>query len=376
MAADPVGPESLVRLSQEIERWKRVRRPAAPDAMAAFEQALLQATSGWVARWPGEELAWRERLRALARAGGSGADVAHALAGAEDALGRRPALRFPVDTRLLMAEAAVRSGVRLADVPEWLEMAEKSVAEALPRGDRPLVTAYRRERLSEARWRSASVLAALAYRLEDRAGLVANWRTMSAESAVPVLDPADRVAVAERARRRTEALVWRARLALLAGEEDQARRYYEQALAARPVHPGRDEPPEHELLLEEAARLGAETPEGTPIPPPTSAGPHWLPAAEPFDGFEPDGRPAVAAIWDGESARIQRAIERLQRQSAVRIQSFPGAKPAWIRTVNPLYAAPQLWVVDRSGVIRLVGRLQPGGDGWEHAVTGAALRLD
>ena len=373
LAADNL--DELLRLNAEIATWKRVRMPGTAEQAAVLERSRLQATREWVERWPNEELAWRERLRALARSPGPRADFEEALAGTQRALGARPQLRFPVDTRFLMAGAAVAGMVRLTDVQGWLEEAEESVLEELPAGRHPLVAAYRRERLSEARWRSSNVRAELAYRMREAAALRAAWGDLLAESAVPVLDAADRIARAERARRRTQTFKWRARLAQLRGERESAKRFYQRALAARPVQPAASEPLEHAQLIEEALQAGAKMREGTPIPPAASAGPHWLPTVHRLEAFEPDGRPSVVAVWAAGSAVNDRAMERLQRQRAVRIGVMREAEPELIRAVNPLYTAPQLWVVDRMGVVRLVGRLQPGGDGWEDSVTGAALRL-
>jgi hypothetical protein len=164
-------------------------------------------------------------------------------------------------------------------------------------------------------------------------------------------------------------------LARLEGAHESAVRYYQRALQARPITPGMAEPPENASIVEEAEQYaGLPAWPGTPIPPAIRAAPHWLPTAQRLDGFKPDGRPAVAVIWDGADAPLARALERLERYPAVRVLSFPGASSDWIGAVNPLYTAPQLWIVDPTGVIRLVGRFQPGGDGWEDAVAGAALR--
>jgi len=256
---------------------------------------------------------------------------------------------------------------------EWV--AEGIVDPAPLARDQRLLPPLRQERLDAAQWRSGSIRAEHCYRQGDGAGLRAELDRLAAAADVLVLDPSDRIAVAERARRRSTLFAWRARQARLRGDEASARRFYEQALAARPVQPGADEFLENAPLLREAAELGARAAAGTPIPPALSAGPHWLPAMKTLDGFTPDGRPAIAAVWDGRDPAITRALERLRRQQAVRILSFPAAEPRWIARVNPLYAAAQLWVIDRAGTVRLVGRLQPGGDGWEDAVTGAALRL-
>jgi hypothetical protein len=372
-AAPEKGP--IEALGEEIARWTRIRRPEGPAAPAALQSAFADATASWVELWPGEELAWRERLRALEGAAAGHGQIEAALEGAGRTLGRREGLRFPEDTRFLMARAAVRHGVRLADVEGWLRAALRSVEKELPAGEHPLVAAYRRERLSQARWRAARIRAELAFRAGDDERLARRIVALTAESGVTVADPADRIAAAERARRRAAVFVWRARLATMRGAHGEAARRYTQALAARPTQPGDPEPPENALLLEEAARHGApEAGAGTAIPPAASASPHWLPTEQRLAGFVPDGRPAVAAVWDGEDPRIARGIERLRRTDEVGVLSLTGASPDWVAAVNPLYAAAQLWIVDPGGVIRLVGRLQPGVDGWEDAITGAAVR--
>ncbi len=365
----------LAELDAEMRSWRRLRRPENPEALAALEQAREQATAEWVRRWPDEELAWRERLRALTRTEADRQRTRAALAGAERTLGTRPELRFPVDTRFLMAEAAVQAGVRSVDVAQWLEMAEQTALAALPAGEHPLVAAYRREELKTVRWRIHRVLAELAWQQGDAATLANQVIELTAHSVVAVLDPADRVAAAERARRRMSLFAWRARLARLEGDSESARGLYRWALRARPVQPGGQEPLEHGPLIAEAAELGVAAGEGTPLPPAHSAGPHWLPTAQRLPGFELDGRPAVVAVWDGDSAGIERAVERLEGSAEVRVVRLVAAPLETVRARNPLYTAAQLWIVDADGVVRLIGRLQPGGDGWEDAVTGAALRL-
>jgi hypothetical protein len=199
---------------------------------------------------------------------------------------------------------------------------------------------------------------------------------LTAENAVPLADPADRIAVAERARRRSAVFLWHARLARLGGKRAEALERYRQALDARPVTPGADEPPENFDLIGEAKRYGVKgTPGGAPVPPAMTAGPHWLPTHQPLEGWIVDGKPAVVVVWNGSDPQLARAVERLERRGETRVLSFAGAETDWLRRINPLYTAAQIWIVDAEGMVRLVGRFQPGGDGWEDAVTGAARRI-
>jgi hypothetical protein len=375
-AGDSADLGPLERLSAEIAHWRRIRRPEDATAMRAYQAAYLGQTARWTVRWPQEELAWRERLRALAGAPEAPQEVSKALDGAVHALGSCPGLRFPEDTRFFMARAAVRHGVRLDEARQWVAEAVRDLGLSLPNEDHPLTRAYRREQLSEAHWRAAEIRADLAYRLRDEETLAAEVVRLTAESAVPILDPADRIAVIERARRRTGVFLWRARLARLRLAPEDASKRYQQALRARPTTPNASETPENLELIEEARRYGIrEAPGGgSPIPPAASAAPHWLPTYQRLEGFAKDGRPAVAVIWDGRDGSQARALERLEKRGNVRILSFESAKADWIQQINPLYAAPQVWIVDSQGFVRLIGRLQPGGDGWEDAVTGAAER--
>ncbi|MEZ5362786.1 MAG: hypothetical protein R2748_10725 [Bryobacterales bacterium] len=58
-AAGP--PEALL---DAMARWKRLRAPLNVEGLAAFERSFVAETARWTARWPADELAWRERLRA------------------------------------------------------------------------------------------------------------------------------------------------------------------------------------------------------------------------------------------------------------------------------------------------------------------------
>ena len=124
-AAGP--PETLL---DAMARWKRLRAPADAAALVAFERSFAAETARWTVRWPADELAWRERLRALERIDAGPREAQDALEGAGKARGATPGLRFPESTLWLMARVAAKQGVRLDAVEGWLGEALAEVERA------------------------------------------------------------------------------------------------------------------------------------------------------------------------------------------------------------------------------------------------------
>lgn len=231
------GAQPLVEYHAELNRFLRVRgggpMASSPEAQQAYWRALLEASDEWIRRWPEREFAWRDRLTALVELENVAPGVLAATAdGALRAMAESDGVGFSgEDTRLRIARAYVRHGVRLERVVLLVEAAE---------GGRS--------------GKASEVLALLAERNGDAKALRAVLDGM--ERAV-----GERPAVAERreliawASRQRDFHLHRARLARIEDDRARAWREYGLALEARPVHSGRRANPQNRETVEEVRLL-------------------------------------------------------------------------------------------------------------------------
>ncbi len=231
------GAQPLVDYHSELNRFMRVRgggpMASSPEAQQAYWRALLEASDEWVRRWPEREFAWRDRLTALVELADVVPGVLEATAdGALRAMAESDGVGFSgEDTRLRIARAYVRHGVRLERVRELVEAAESSSS-----------------------FEALDVLALLAERNGDAQALRAVLAGL--ERAV-----GERPAGAERreliawASRRRDFHLHRARLARIEGDRARVWAEYGLALEARPVHSGRRANPQNRETVEEVRLL-------------------------------------------------------------------------------------------------------------------------
>jgi hypothetical protein len=209
-------------------------------------------------------------------------------------------------------------------------------------------------------------------------------------------DPGDRLALAEHAHFRVALHRLWARAAALAGDREAAVAAALEALSARPTTPGEPESPANREWIAETRRawLDLGWPEaafeaelaarpGAALPPAVGAPPRWTQTRQPLPplaGAAPGRTASVVAVYRSGDPAVERALERLRREATrhpgLAVATVADPDPEWLAVVNPLDAGPQLWLADTAGQIRLVGRLQPTGDGWERSIAAAALRLE
>jgi len=226
---------------RERVRFDRIRTtglPASYEARQAFWRALLEASDRWIARWPEREFAWRDRLQALAELSEVAPGlVEQAADGALAAMREDDGIRFlGDDTRLRIARAYVRHGVRLGEV-------------------RPLLRAALATRSDDrARTAALRVESALAIAEQDIEALRSLLIRLRRGIAAPGLSAAER---AGRERDYRLAAAW---LSRFAGRTDAVVEQLQRAFDVRPVYrkrPGARDAiqPQNEELHAQGRRL-------------------------------------------------------------------------------------------------------------------------
>lgn len=246
--ADPVAAveqtddrRAIQQYRAERVRFDRIRTtglPASYEARQAFWLALLKASDRWIARWPEREFAWRDRLQALAELDEVAPGlVERAADGALEAMRTDDGIRFlGEDTRLRIARAYVRHGVRLDEV-------------------RPLLRAALEARSDDrARTAALRVESALAIAEEDEDALRSVLIRLRRRIAAPGLSAAER---AGRERDYRLAAAW---LSRFSGRADAVIEQLQRAFDVRPVYrkrPGARDvvQPQNEELQSQGRRL-------------------------------------------------------------------------------------------------------------------------
>ncbi len=258
IAEDPNPVAELETFEAERSAFRRLlpgKQGVTAESVGAYHEALLEASAGWVARWPAREFAWRARLEALAglpRRDPESAREAVAKALESRATSNGVFYREPLE--LLAARVLIRHRTEL-------EQARALAAEGLrerlcfldrlesARGGDPDGSIGERRRV----WRwTASLIAAQAAAAE---GDLAAWREeLERLGAAAPLRPKgdDRAGAVAYASAQLELHLQRARLALAEGRPDEALQFYQRGVSFRPKFPGKTEPPANRAALDEA----------------------------------------------------------------------------------------------------------------------------
>lgn len=247
----------IVQYRLERARFDRIRTtglPASWEARQAFWRMLLAQSDSWIRRWPGREFAWRDRLLALYELERAPKQwVRDAADGALAALSEPDGVWFgPDDTRLRIARAYVRHGVRLDQVEPLLTAA---TTEPGPQAERRAIAAL-------------EVRSALAIRLRDADHLRSLLPEMRAAIRSTKLQTADRAA---RERDYRLAAAW---MFSLRGQSEAVVQQLELAFNARPIYGRRPGPDQRrpEAQNSELHRQGLEL---------------WLQSGRAADDWEP-----------------------------------------------------------------------------------------
>jgi len=209
----------IVQYRLERARFDRIRTtglPASREARQAFWRMLLEQSDSWIRRWPDREFAWRDRLLALYELERAPKQwVRDAADGALAALSEPDGIWFGADdTRLRIARAYVRHGVRLHQVEPLLTAA---TTEPGPQAERRAVAAL-------------EVRAALAIRLRNADHLRSLLPGMRAAIRSTKLEAAERAA---RERDYRLAAAW---MFSLRGQSEAVVQQLELAFNARPIY--------------------------------------------------------------------------------------------------------------------------------------------
>ena len=290
-----------------------------PAAWDGYRRQFGEASAEWVRRWPESEMAWRERLRALALEEASGSAVAEAIDRA--LVVREWGVGFTEDVRWPVARLATARGVRLDEVEGWIDGALEADLRRFPEEALEGLDAAEVRRGRAALVAKADRLRAdLAFRRGDaeRLGGVAWGEPPDAES------PADSGAVFDWATARSDAVWKRARLARLAGRWTEALDAYQQAWRERPRRSKLVRPWDSDGLADEALGLwrAAGRSEADwrawlvahpgPRMQPDESGLVWESPGGPTR-VEAGGR-RLAAVWPGLDPRSGVALDRVQRR--------------------------------------------------------------
>lgn len=288
-AAQPSSADILADL-QAFEAERSAFRRLLPgkqgvtlESLAAYRQALFEASDRWVRRWPSREFAWRARLEALLRLDRLEPALAHEAAIQSLQAAQQPSVVvYPEPVELLAARVLVRHQSQ----PGWArQLAAAGLRDRLAfldrleclRADEPSEGFERRRR--SWRWKAALVVAhAAAVEGDFEAWRVAVEALALAAPPKPLDD--DRAAAISFAAARLELHLQQARLAAAEGRGAAAMDAYRLAVRMRPAFNPKREPPGNVQALAEAREAwlaeGREAQEwdawiamqrGYPIPP-------------------------------------------------------------------------------------------------------------
>ena len=226
-----------------------------PVALAAYREALLAASGRWVERWPTREFAWRARLQALLGVERLLPDEARMAVDQALAAGRSPSgIVYAEPLELLAARVLVQHQTRLNEARRLATAGLQARSAFLDRLAARR-TAEARAAIDERRLRWRRQAALILVRAAAAEGDLQSWRAALAD--LTTLAP-DKPGLPDRDSAIAYAAAWleihlqRARLALAAGQPEQALQSFQRAVSLRPAFPGKVEPPANQAALDEA----------------------------------------------------------------------------------------------------------------------------